>query len=116
MASLCYAYEPTFLNRDEVLSDKFTKHNWFAPTGGLLVRIWNHAYRIENGTAIVREDCLLGDISRNTVKIFHIMGSGFYWTITKQGDLRFINFRHIEGSLGANYNYGYSNVRPVCAF
>ena len=38
-ASACYAYEPK-VGDDEILADEFKAHNWFAPTEGLVARIY----------------------------------------------------------------------------
>ena len=116
IASACYSYEPNFLNPNEVLSEKFKKHNWFAPTIGQYARIWSYTYKSENKKAVLRENCLLDNIMRGGLTVFKRFEGGYYWSITKEDGSRICNFRVSEGSVGATYNYQRSAIRAICAF
>lgn len=54
-ASAAYAYEPKFLKNNEVLSNKFKKHNWFLPAVGMLARIHWYLAKDDSDFKIAKE-------------------------------------------------------------
>ena len=113
-ASACYAYQPTQILKDnELLSDKFTSHNWFAPTAGLSVRILWYVKWAEKGNDDKFKDArlkgLLGNLTNSTSE---------YWTITKNYYYQATDTRYSSITLStavSSIMHKYK-IRPICAF
>lgn len=107
-ASACYAYEPN-VQKNEILSDRFTSHNWFAPTQGILSRIY---WYVKCGTAQGMD--VFGEaIDR---KITSFRKSSAYWSITEYDSryVWFVDFTNGNTNL-EDKRTGYI-VRPVASF
>ena len=112
-ASACYAYQPTQILKDnELLSDKFTVHNWFAPTAGLSVRIlWYVKWAEKDNDDKFKDARLKGLLSNLT------SSTSQYWTITKNNYYQATDTRYSDtASIIVSSIMHKSKIRPICAF
>lgn len=99
-ASMAYAYEP-FVSKGVELSSKFTAHNWFLPTQGLLCRLYWYE-------RLSTEDVLSAPYSKVDANVVDCSESNEN------------NFFFIRMSDGTRHNalkyLRIFSVRPICAF
>lgn len=113
-ASMCYAYEPS-IKEGEFLSDYFTKHNWFLPTGGLLLRIWSYFFQYKNSKHADRENSPFSEVRRRGIleKAFTLK----HWSTSMVNDNESFSLDFFNGHGGNTYTALMECVvTPVCAF
>ena len=112
-ASVCYAYEPQISRDKEILPDKFKRHNWFLPTGGVYGRIYWYLYKYENGNLIVRDDSPFASaINHGKFKII----AGTLWASTEYNNIAAVSPYFFNGFIEFEHKAAYRNIRALCAF
>ena len=114
-ASACFAYEPKGLKDGEQLPARFSKHNWFLATNGLLARIWWYFYKYENSKIIVRDDTpFIAAISKGKLK--RPPSSSYFWSVTEyySNSSWYVNFTN--GGTNFNNKSNSYRGRAVSAF
>ena len=106
-ASVCYAYEPTSLQKEEFLTDKFKKHNWFLPAIGLLARIaiYSNGVNYKKFSKAIDKGLYIPIGTKNQI-----------WSsiINYSDKSHYVNVETFEiGGAGKQSNF---TVRPICAF
>ena len=107
-ASYCYAYSPD-VKEGELMNDKFSKHNWYLPSHGELMRIWY----CQNSGMFTK--------AISTHKSFTRM-NGTYWSSSESDSnnawyATFDNAENIESTFTIYTGKGNSYaVRPVARF
>ena len=104
-ASACYAYEPS-VGKDEILSDKFKKHNWFLPSSGLNIRL-NYYFLKSTDESPFHSAYNKGLVSYE---------KGGYNSISVYNDWQFHGTNYNNKRSELYFKYGSVSVKAVCAF
>ena len=113
-ASACYAYEPK-IDKGEVLSNKFLKHNWFLPTFGLLVRLWAYCYQYKDNISADRENSPFLKVFTKKIATKPEKRKKWSTSMINKQESYGLDFRNGYGGL-VNACLLENDVRPICAF